>query len=124
MTKLKYTPEIRERSVQLLIESEKDYPSTWAAITAIAEWSRSNQWLKLDVVQANEKLDKNHAMVEFKAHYHDGTSPQIHHEISHFVKHAEAWYFLDPTTEMQINMKQACVCGSGKKFKQCCAQFL
>jgi len=26
MTKLKYTPEIRERAVQLLIESEKDYP--------------------------------------------------------------------------------------------------
>jgi transposase-like protein len=36
MTKLKYTPEIRERAFQLLIESEKDYPSTWAAITAIA----------------------------------------------------------------------------------------
>ncbi len=36
MTNLKYTPEIRERAVQLLIESEKDYPSTWAAITAIA----------------------------------------------------------------------------------------
>nr|WP_257223014.1 MULTISPECIES: hypothetical protein [unclassified Acinetobacter] len=36
MTKLKYTPEIRERAVQLLIESEQDYPSTWAAITAIA----------------------------------------------------------------------------------------
>ncbi len=34
--KIKYTPEIRERAVQLLIESEKDYPSTWAAITAIA----------------------------------------------------------------------------------------
>ena len=32
MTKLKYTPEIRERAVQLLIESEKDYPSNWAAI--------------------------------------------------------------------------------------------
>ena len=93
-------------------------------VAAIAEWSRSNQWLKLDVVQANEKLDKNHAMVEFKAHYHDGTSPQIHHEISHFVKYAEAWYFLDPTIEMQITMKQACICGSGKKFKQCCAQFL
>ncbi len=38
MTKLKYTPEIRERAVQLLIESEKDYPSNWAAITAIALW--------------------------------------------------------------------------------------
>ena len=36
MKKVKYTPEIRERAVQLLIESEKDYPSNWAAITAIA----------------------------------------------------------------------------------------
>ena len=36
MTKLNYTHEIRERAVQLLIESEKDYPSNWAAITAIA----------------------------------------------------------------------------------------
>ena len=32
MTKPKYTPEIRDRAVQLLIESEKDYPSNWAAI--------------------------------------------------------------------------------------------
>ncbi|NAR31184.1 IS3 family transposase [Acinetobacter haemolyticus] len=36
MTKPNYTPEIRERAVRLLLESEKDYPSTWAAITAIA----------------------------------------------------------------------------------------
>ena len=36
MKKPNYTPEIRERAVQLLIESEKDYPSNWAAITAIA----------------------------------------------------------------------------------------
>ena len=34
--KIKIYPEIRDRAVQLLIESEKDYPSTWAAITAIA----------------------------------------------------------------------------------------
>ena len=34
--KVKLPPEIRERAVQLLIESEKDYPSNWAAITAIA----------------------------------------------------------------------------------------
>ena len=34
--KVKLTPEIRERAVQLLIESEKDYPSNWAAVSAIA----------------------------------------------------------------------------------------
>ncbi|MDY6488311.1 YchJ family protein [Acinetobacter faecalis] len=93
-------------------------------VQAIADWSKANQWLKLEVVQAKEKLDKNHAQVEFKAHYHDGEKAQIHHEISHFVKQEGAWYFLDPTTDQQITMKQPCICGSNKKFKQCCAQFL
>lgn len=93
-------------------------------VAAIADWSKSNQWLKLEVVQAKEKIDKNHAQVEFKAHYHDGKQAQVHHEISRFVLHEGTWYFLHPTTEMQITMKQACICESGKKFKQCCAQYL
>ena len=36
MKKSNYTPEIRERAVRLVLESEKDYPSNWAAMTAIA----------------------------------------------------------------------------------------
>ncbi|RDN54583.1 hypothetical protein B8U59_10855, partial [Acinetobacter baumannii] len=55
---------------------------------------------------------------------HDGKSAQIHHEVSHFVFHQQQWFFLDPTVDMQVTMKQPCICGSGKKFKQCCAQFL
>ena len=93
-------------------------------VGAIADWSKSNQWLKLEVLNSNEKLDKNHGQVEFKAHYHDGKQTQIHHEISHFVQHQARWYFLDPTTGQQPTMKQPCICSSGKKFKQCCAQFL
>ena len=97
-------------------------------VKAIADWSKANSWLKLEIVQTQEKLDKNHAQVEFKAHYSDANDQtekvQIHHEVSHFVKHDGAWYFLDPTTDQQITMKQPCICGSGKKFKQCCAQFL
>ena len=93
-------------------------------VAAIRDWSKANQWLKLEVVQAREKLDKNHAQVEFKAHYHDGKQQHVHHEISHFVLHQQHWYFLDSTLNMQITMKQPCICGSGKKFKQCCAQFL
>lgn len=91
---------------------------------AIADWSQSNQWLKLEVVQHQPKLNKTHALVEFKAHYHDGKQAHVHHEISHFVLHQQQWYFLDPTLDMQITMKQPCICGSGKKFKQCCAQFI
>ena len=36
MKKSNYTHEIKERAVQLVLESEKDSPSNWAAITAIA----------------------------------------------------------------------------------------
>ena len=54
-------------------------------VKAISDWSKANQWLSLEVVQAQEKLDKNHAQVEFKAHFHDGQQAQIHHEVSHFV---------------------------------------
>ena len=93
-------------------------------VQAIADWSKSNQWLKLEVVHAQEKLDKNHAQVEFKAHFNDGKNTHIHHEVSHFVNHNARWYFLDPTTDQKITMKQPCICGSNKKFKQCCAQFM
>ncbi|NHB59224.1 YchJ family protein [Acinetobacter sp. 194] len=92
--------------------------------SAIADWAKANQWLKLEVIKSNDKVDKNHALVEFKADYHDGEQTQIHHELSYFVQVADTWYFLDPTTDQQITMKQPCICGSGKKFKQCCAQYL
>ncbi len=91
---------------------------------AIADWSQRNTWLQLEVIHHLAKIEKCHAQVEFKAHYHDGQQAQVHHEISHFVYHAERRYFLDPTLDMPITMKQPCVCGSQKKFKQCCAKFL
>ena len=36
MKNKKYSTEIKNRAVELLIESQKDYPSLWAAIQAIA----------------------------------------------------------------------------------------
>ena len=45
MKKSNYTPEIRERAVQLVIESEKDYPSNWAAVSAIAPEQHAVQGL-------------------------------------------------------------------------------
>lgn len=93
-------------------------------LKAISEWSQANRWLRLEIVQANEKLDKAHALVEFKAYYQADQQIQLHHEVSHFVKSEQRWYFLDPTADQRLSMKQPCVCGSGKKFKQCCAHFL
>lgn len=36
MSRHKYTPEIKERAVRMLIEAESDYPSLWVAVNAIA----------------------------------------------------------------------------------------
>ena len=36
MSKKPYPTEVKTRAVELLIESQKDYPSLWAAIQAIA----------------------------------------------------------------------------------------
>ena len=32
----KYSPEVRERAVRMLLEHRRDYPSQWAAISSIA----------------------------------------------------------------------------------------
>lgn len=32
----KFSPEVRERAVRMVFESEKDHPSRWAAVTSIA----------------------------------------------------------------------------------------
>lgn len=91
---------------------------------ALAQWSTSNQWEKLEIISGNPRIDATHAMVEFKAYYFDGNAKQIHHEVSYFVKHQAAWYFIDPTVEAFPTMKQPCLCGSEKKFKHCCAAFI
>jgi len=37
MTKqIRYSPEVRERAVRMVIEHERDYPSQWAAIMSIS----------------------------------------------------------------------------------------
>jgi len=36
-TKKRYSPEVRERAVRLVIEQQEEYPSHWAAICSIAD---------------------------------------------------------------------------------------
>ena len=36
-TTKRYSPEVRERAVRMVLEHERDYPSQWAAIGSIAQ---------------------------------------------------------------------------------------
>ena len=57
---------------------------------AIAEWARSNRWLRLEVLAATETT------VEFKAYYLDASlRAQVHYEKSVFIKEQGSWYYVD-----------------------------
>ena len=58
--------------------------------TSILEWSKSNQWLKLEILATTE------TSVTFNAYYLDSQlKAQIHHEHSTFVFEKETWYYVD-----------------------------
>ena len=102
-------------------------------IKAIESWAIDTNWAGLEIVEHTPKLGKRHAQVEFKAFYIKPDGEQAaHHELSAFVKVVnetakekdERWYFLDPTVVMTVTQKQPCICGSGEKFKRCCALYV
>ena len=56
----------------------------------ILKWSKSNQWIKLEILNASEDS------VEFKAFYIDSDlRAQIHHEKSSFKLENEKWFYVD-----------------------------
>ena len=88
----------------------------------LQEWADNTTWLGLEILKT-ENLTKNQSAVEFKAIFQGEEGELAHEERSIFVKIENRWYFVDPTVSLPT-MKQPCVCGSGKKFKHCCGEFL
>ena len=55
----------------------------------ILNWSKSNQWIKLEILHVSEDS------VEFKAFYIDqNQKEQLHHELSVFQKMNDRWYYV------------------------------
>lgn len=90
---------------------------------ALKQWAQQTEWLGLEVVRHQPNLSKIHSAVEFNAFFASEEGKQTHNENSIFVKIDERWYFVDPTLELP-SQKQACFCGSKKKFKHCCGAYL
>jgi SEC-C motif-containing protein len=74
------------------------------------------EWLKLDVVDDYEDI------VEFKAYYKENGKMGVLHEKSHFIQENGVWKYHDGELfNTKIERNTLCPCGSGKKFKKCCA---
>lgn len=73
-------------------------------------------WLKLDVINVNNDS------VEFKAYYRDNNTISVLHEKSDFVLEDGIWKYKDGELySSKVERNETCPCGSGKKFKKCCA---
>ena len=99
-------------------------PAQQAALDrdSMRAWSLGSTCLGLEV-EGSELID-THAFVTFTARWHDGDGEHRHRERSAFVQQAGRWYFIDPTVPLKAGRNDPCPCGSGQKFKKCCAGYL
>jgi SEC-C motif domain protein len=98
---------------------------------AIRTWSQKSIWNKLEIIETKKGgPDDTEGMVEFIAHYTEGGITKNLHEKGLFKKIDGNWFYVDgeiqrsqPFTrsENKVSRNDPCPCGSGKKFKKCCA---
>ena len=93
---------------------------TWHASTRPSELvlTADDQWLKLDIIKAQG------TQVHFRAYFKDSDGFAVLDEISDFVFEDEHWFYVEGKTDthsVMLGRNDICLCGSGKKFKKCCA---
>lgn len=69
------------------------HPSTRPAALSLAE-ETPTKWLGLEV-KRREQQDADHAIVEFVARYKVNGRAHRLHEVSHFVREAGQWFYVD-----------------------------
>jgi SEC-C motif-containing protein len=87
-------------------------------------FASSVEWLNLDIIKSSSQ--GNQGLVEFKAHFKKKHDKHVIHEISSFTLKNGAWFYVDgslppATRTVTIGRNDPCMCGSGKKYKKCCA---
>jgi SEC-C motif domain protein len=98
---------------------------------SVQHWATQSQWLGLEILSTEGgKAGDAEGYVEFVAHFALDGKEQAHRERSKFrADEAGGWYFLEeanrkPTPVVkgdQPGRNDPCPCGSGKKYKKCCA---
>ena len=85
-----------------------------------------DNWVKLDIISSHQK------QVHFKAYFkneHFTDTAKDHYslleEVSDFVFEKGKWFYVSGDTSIEKYKQQrneTCLCGSGKKYKKCCAK--
>jgi SEC-C motif-containing protein len=97
----------------------------------VEKWAKNTEWQGLEIVNcAGGGIEDEAGDVEFKANYTEKGKRRKHHEVAKFKKKDGRWYFFDAGTPVirqvvrtspKVGRNAPCPCGSGKKYKKCCA---
>ncbi len=96
-------------------------------INSAREWAETADWLGLEILSASGAEADKKGRVEFIASYRQHGIEHTHREVSKFKRIGEQWYYVSgqviPTIPAGITISRSapCPCGSGKKYKRCCA---
>ncbi len=95
-------------------------------------WAESAEWLKLDIIDTiGGGAEDSEGKVEFIATFTEKGIKREHRELSTFKKEAGTWYLVDGEVQRPMPVvretpktgrNDPCPCGSGRKFKKCCAK--
>jgi len=95
------------------------------------EWAERAEWLSFRIVDTlRGGPGDREGKVEFIVTYSENGEKREHHELSHFKKEGDTWYFVSGkampkqvvNAAPKVGRNDPCSCGSGKKFKKCCGK--
>lgn len=120
------TPEalMRSRYSAFVLGLAEYLRDTWHASTRPADLALddSPEWLGLQVLASEMLADTGR--VHFRAIYRVGSGFGYLEENSDFVREQERWFYVTGDTRegsLKPGRNEPCPCGSGKKYKACCA---
>lgn len=109
-----------------------DNPKQTAA--EIKKANDATQWTKLEILETQDGREQDKTgMVAFSAHFKEGRHVGKLSERSLFKRLKEEWVYISgehevknnqplvKSADMNMGRNDPCSCGSGKKFKKCCA---
>ncbi len=97
-----------------------------------AKWAQDSTWMGLEILNtAGGTPEDKDGSVEFKARYERDGVIQEHREVSRFRKIDGAWRYCGGKNVGPVQFRrdaaktgrnEPCPCGSGRKYKKCCAK--
>jgi SEC-C motif-containing protein len=121
----------RVGAIDYLVESNDPKTRNQIDRKAAEEWSERAKFNALEIVSTTQGgPDDEVGEVEFIARYTIKGALHTHHERSQFRRLDGRWYFVSGdrvsappvrNTGPKVGRNDPCPCGSGKKYKKCCA---